>query len=191
MDCRQRAYGERSWPCYSGLWWLRLIVPVLLLVTAVTSRADGASAITTLDPDIAPDELELLVKPLEAEELVIEAEAWLVLLKAKTLEVSQAEIAVKQKNRTIDKAEQLMHDILHENPWHENPWVLDEPTVVIAVQELAEYSVNFVCRPWTETPNYWQVYWDITRSIKERFEQAGLETPYPHHNLHQRRDLGA
>lgn len=84
-------------------------------------------------------------------------------------------------NDDISEAERLMLEILHAHPL-----VLDEPKPVIGVQELAEYSVNFVCRPWTRTENYWQVYWDITRSVKERFEQAGLETPYPHQNLHHR-----
>jgi small conductance mechanosensitive channel len=84
-------------------------------------------------------------------------------------------------NDDIAVAERLMHEILQQHPL-----VLNEPEAVIAVDELAEYSVNFVCRPWTKTPNYLRVYWDLTRSIKERFEQAGLETPYPHHNIHQR-----
>lgn len=64
-------------------------------------------AVTTVDPQIPPDELSLLVKPLTAEELQGEAEAWMQLLRAKTVETSQAELAVKQKNKVIEKAEEV------------------------------------------------------------------------------------
>ncbi len=71
-----------------------------------------------------------------------------------------------------------MHEIVEEHPL-----TLDEPKPLIAVQELAEYTVNLICWPWAKTGDYWQVYRDITRSVKERFEEEGLETPYPYHNI--------
>lgn len=39
--------------------------------------------VTISDPSIPVDELELLVKPLTADELLVEADAWLELLKAR------------------------------------------------------------------------------------------------------------
>jgi hypothetical protein len=55
------------------------------------SPGSDIEPITTVNPDIPLDELALLVKPLTAEELKVEAEAWMSLLRDKTRETSQAE----------------------------------------------------------------------------------------------------
>ena len=65
-----------------------------------------------------------------------------------------------------------------------HPLVLDEPKPVIRVNELADSSVNFVCRPWAKTSDYWDVYWDLTQQIKENFDAAGISIPYPQQDLH-------
>ncbi|MEM9927668.1 MAG: mechanosensitive ion channel domain-containing protein, partial [Cyanobacteria bacterium P01_D01_bin.50] len=63
-------------------------------------------AITTEDPTIPIDELKLLVKPLTLEELQNESEGWLQLLKEKVKQISDAEIAIKRQNRSINKQEE-------------------------------------------------------------------------------------
>lgn len=65
-----------------------------------------------------------------------------------------------------------------------HPLVLDEPKPAIHVHELADSSVNFICRPWTKTSDYWDVHWDLTRQIKENFDTAGISIPYPQQDLH-------
>jgi small conductance mechanosensitive channel len=65
-----------------------------------------------------------------------------------------------------------------------HPMVLKEPAPVIRVHELADSSVNFVCRPWTKTSDYWTVYWDLTQQVKERFDQAGISIPFPQQDIH-------
>ena len=65
-----------------------------------------------------------------------------------------------------------------------HPLVLDDPKPVIRVNELADSSVNFICRPWTKTSDYWDVYWDLTQQIKENFDAAGISIPYPQQDLH-------
>jgi small conductance mechanosensitive channel len=67
-----------------------------------------------------------------------------------------------------------------------HPLVLDDPEPVIRVHELADSSVNFVCRPWTKTTDYWMVYWDLTQQVKERFDAAGISIPYPQQDVHVR-----
>jgi len=62
--------------------------------------------------------------------------------------------------------------------------VLQDPEPVIKVHELADSSVNFVVRPWTNTSDYWDVYWDITRQVKERFDAEGLNIPFPQQEVH-------
>jgi small conductance mechanosensitive channel len=65
-----------------------------------------------------------------------------------------------------------------------HPLVLDDPKPVIRVNELADSSVNFICRPWAKTSDYWDVYWDLTQQIKESFDEAGISIPYPQQDLH-------
>ena len=79
----------------------------------------------------------------------------------------------------IDKAQKILEEIV-EN--HEA--VLKDPEPVVRVHELGDSSVNFVVRPWVETDNYWDVYWDVTRSVKERFDAEGVSIPFPQRDVH-------
>ena len=49
---------------------------------------------------------------------------------------------------------------------------------------LNESSVDFVVRPWVKTDDYWDVYWDITREVKVRFDREGITIPFPQRELH-------
>jgi len=55
---------------------------------------------------------------------------------------------------------------------------------MIKIDELADSSVNFICRPWAKTENFGQVRWDIIRAVKERFDEAGISIPYPQRDIH-------
>jgi small conductance mechanosensitive channel len=62
--------------------------------------------------------------------------------------------------------------------------VLETPATTIAVSELADSSVNLVVRPWVKTADYWGVYFDLTENIKKRFDEVGIEIPYPQMDVH-------
>jgi hypothetical protein len=79
----------------------------------------------------------------------------------------------------IEQAKSILERLLQEHNL-----VLDNPAPVVQLHELADSSVNFVCRPWTETDDYWTVYWDITRAVKEAFDEAQISIPYPQRDLH-------
>jgi small conductance mechanosensitive channel len=79
----------------------------------------------------------------------------------------------------IAKAQKILEEILVKHAA-----VLKDPEPVVKVHELADSSVNFVVRPWVETENYWDVYWDITRTVKERFDAEGVSIPFPQRDVH-------
>jgi len=79
----------------------------------------------------------------------------------------------------IAKAEEILESILSEHDL-----VLDDPMFAVKLHELADSSVNFVVRPWVKTEDYWDVYWDITRQVKERFDAAGVSIPFPQRDVH-------
>ena len=65
-----------------------------------------------------------------------------------------------------------------------NDKVLADPAPVIEVHELGDSSVNFAVRPWVRTDDYWDVYWAITRNVKEAFDEAGISIPFPQQDVH-------
>ncbi|MGI9400678.1 MAG: mechanosensitive ion channel family protein [Rhizobiaceae bacterium] len=79
----------------------------------------------------------------------------------------------------VDKAKTILEELVSEHPL-----VLKDPAPVVRMNELADSSVNFICRPWAKTEDYWTVYWDLTRSVKKRFDKEGLSIPYPQSDVH-------
>jgi len=62
--------------------------------------------------------------------------------------------------------------------------MLADPAPRIAVAELADSSVNFVCRPWVKTSDYWDVLFELTEQVKLRFDAEGISIPFPQHDVH-------
>ncbi len=62
--------------------------------------------------------------------------------------------------------------------------VLKDPEPVVKLHELADSSVNFIVRPWATPADYWTVYWDVTRAVKEAFDREGISIPYPQRDVH-------
>ncbi len=79
----------------------------------------------------------------------------------------------------IPKTERILQDILES---HDK--VLDDPEPIVRLHELADSSVNFVARPWVRKDDYWDVYWDVTRSVKMRFDEEGISIPFPQRDVH-------
>lgn len=79
----------------------------------------------------------------------------------------------------IAKAAKILEEIVSNNEL-----VLKDPEPVIKLHELGDSSVNFVCRPWAKTKDYWDVYWDVTRAVKERFDAEGVSIPFPQRDVH-------
>jgi len=67
---------------------------------------------------------------------------------------------------------------------NEDERILKDPAPTVAVSELADSSVNFVVRPWVKTPDYWAVYFDLLEKIKTRFDEKGINIPYPQLDVH-------
>ncbi|MEA3522269.1 MAG: mechanosensitive ion channel [Campylobacterota bacterium] len=83
----------------------------------------------------------------------------------------------------ISKAQNIMQEILRNHPL-----VLKEPSPTVKVHELADSSVNFICRPWVNTADYWDVYWEVTRGVKERFDAENISIPFPQSDIHLIKD---
>jgi len=79
----------------------------------------------------------------------------------------------------IEKAEAVLHKMMADHPQ-----ILDEPSPLIKVHTLGASSVDFIVRPWVNSADYWEVYWDITRQVKQEFDMAGISIPFPQQDIH-------
>ena len=62
--------------------------------------------------------------------------------------------------------------------------ILPEPAPQIAVLNLGDSSVDFVVRPWVKSQDYWSTRFDLTRKIKEAFDDNDIEIPFPQRVVH-------
>ena len=77
------------------------------------------------------------------------------------------------------KAQEILASILAEHPK-----VLKTPEPKIRLHELADSSVNLICRPWAKTADYWDVYWDVMETVKREFDRQGISIPFPQRDVH-------
>ena len=79
----------------------------------------------------------------------------------------------------IEKTQRVLQEVVSAHPK-----VLAEPELNIQVHELADSSVNFIVRPWVKTEDYWTVYWDLMRTVKQRFDAESISIPYPQQDVY-------
>jgi len=79
----------------------------------------------------------------------------------------------------IDRAQAILEEIVSAHPK-----ALKAPSPTIRMNTLADSSVNFICRPWAKTADYWDLYWDVTKTVKQRFDAEGIGIPFPQRDVH-------
>lgn len=82
-------------------------------------------------------------------------------------------------NDDIKKAKDVLTSIVTSNEK-----VLIDKGITVAVSELADSSVNFVVRAWVNTPDYWDVKFTLTETIKTTFDKEGITIPFPQQDVH-------
>jgi len=80
---------------------------------------------------------------------------------------------------SIQKAWEILEKLIREDKR-----ILSDPAPQIAVSELSQSSVDLVARPWVKKEDYWSVRFDLTRRVKEAFDAAGIEIPFPQRTVH-------
>jgi small conductance mechanosensitive channel len=51
-------------------------------------------------------------------------------------------------------------------------------------EELADSSINFNVRPWCATDDYWGVFFDFQKAIKQRLDNEGVSIPFPQQDVY-------
>ena len=63
-----------------------------------------------------------------------------------------------------------------------------DPAPQLVVGELADSSVNIIVRVWAAAGDYWGIKFDLTKAVKEAFDQKQISIPYPQqvvHHIHE------
>ena len=83
----------------------------------------------------------------------------------------------------LRKAKRILEDLVAADER-----ILDDPAPRIAVDALADSSVNFMVRPWVSTADYLNVKTDFTEAVKLRFDQENISIPFPQMDIHMMRE---
>lgn len=63
--------------------------------------------------------------------------------------------------------------------------ILQTPAPQVALNQLADSSVNFVVRVWVKSGDYWDVFFDINKNVYQTFNKVGINFPFPQLTVHQ------
>ena len=62
--------------------------------------------------------------------------------------------------------------------------ILKTPGVDIFVSAHADSSINILVRPWTNSENYWPVYFGVMEEVKLAFDRENITIPFPQRDVH-------
>jgi len=80
---------------------------------------------------------------------------------------------------SVDAAFQVMQGIIDAETRF-----LKDPVPQIVLQSFEDSYVKITVRAWAENQDYWSIYWDMTKTIKAKIEEAGLHIPFPQRDIH-------
>lgn len=83
----------------------------------------------------------------------------------------------------LRKAKQILEELVAADER-----ILEDPAPRIAVDALADSSVNFMVRPWVPTAEYLNVKTAFTEAVKLRFDQENISIPFPQMDVHMLRE---
>lgn len=63
--------------------------------------------------------------------------------------------------------------------------ILSDPAPFVGLVALADSSVNITARVWVKSSDYWDVFFDINRTVYKVFNEKGIGFPFPQLTLHQ------
>lgn len=79
----------------------------------------------------------------------------------------------------VKKAISLINNVLAENSK-----VLADPSPFVHISAFSSSSVDITVRAWTESANYWDVYFALLQDIKEAFDKNDIVIPYNQIDVH-------
>lgn len=79
----------------------------------------------------------------------------------------------------VDRVIEILRDVADKNPY-----CLDEPEPLVIFEKYGESSLDFMVGLWFEKTQFVLLKNSIMRDIKNRFDQEGIEIPFPHRTIY-------
>ncbi|MEF8787868.1 MAG: mechanosensitive ion channel family protein [Planctomycetota bacterium] len=79
----------------------------------------------------------------------------------------------------IERAVEVLKEVARDNPW-----ALDEPQPMIAFTDFGDSALEIFFGVWFAKTDYLALRDSILPAIKKRFDQEGIEIPFPHRTLY-------
>lgn len=90
-----------------------------------------------------------------------------------TRKIFNLEIGISYDSN-IDKAIKIIHNVLKKDKR-----VLKDPAPQVVVKSLGDSSVNIAVRPGVKKEDYWGLYFDLVKTIKQEFDKNKITIPFP------------
>lgn len=84
-------------------------------------------------------------------------------------------IAIGYKD-DINKAFEIINHVLAED---ERILQQDDKKPETMVDKMGDFSITIIVRFWSQTSDYWNLRWDITKKLKEELGKEGISSPLP------------
>ena len=65
-----------------------------------------------------------------------------------------------------------------------HPHVLKDPAPMARLTAHGDSSLQFTCRVWVKSEDYWDVNFDLMEEVKKAFDEKGIQIPYPQLDVH-------
>jgi small conductance mechanosensitive channel len=84
----------------------------------------------------------------------------------------------------VERVKSILKDVMERDNR-----ILGDPAPHVALNELAESSMNFLARFWVRSEDYQDTKWGVIESVKKRFDAEGISIPFPTRqlNIYERR----
>ncbi len=66
----------------------------------------------------------------------------------------------------------------------EHPLIFSDPPPQVVLGEHGDSAIIFLFRVWCKTADYWSIYFELQEKVKLRFDEAGINIPYPQVDVH-------
>jgi small conductance mechanosensitive channel len=79
----------------------------------------------------------------------------------------------------LDKAKKVINEL-----FDADSKILKSPEPFVAVEALADSSVNLTLRAWVKQEHYWDVFFAMNENVYTTFSKEGLNIPFPQMDVH-------
>ncbi|RDY22532.1 mechanosensitive ion channel family protein [Romboutsia maritimum] len=84
----------------------------------------------------------------------------------------------------IELVKKILRDI-----FEEESRILKEPEPIIGINSIGNNTIQIIARPWVNTDDYWDVYFDTMEKVKYKFDENDIKIPFLPEILYNNNEL--